>query len=96
MDCGEGSAGQIQRFYGSRANEIFKRIKCIAVTHLHADHHLGLLGILQARRRILGDSTTPVLLLAPLPMGSWLNYYDHRIETIKNDYVLVPNNDLVC
>lgn len=41
MDCGEGIAGQIHRFYGSKADEIFRRIKCITITHLHSDHHLG-------------------------------------------------------
>lgn len=95
MDCGEGTVGQIQRLYGPRADEIMKRIKCVAITHLHADHHLGLFGILQERRRVLGDHTTPVLLLAPYPITSWLNYYEHRIESIANDYVLVPNTDLV-
>lgn len=42
MDCGEGTAGQISRFYGSKAPEILKKIKFIGVTHLHADHHLGI------------------------------------------------------
>lgn len=42
LDCGEGTSGQIARFYGSKADEIFKRIKLISITHLHADHHLGI------------------------------------------------------
>lgn len=42
MDCGEGTFGQIVRFYGKdKLKEVVKNLKAIYVSHLHADHHLG-------------------------------------------------------
>lgn len=48
MDCGEGTLGQIIRFYGKdKSKEILKNLKAIYVSHLHADHHLGKLTLLR-------------------------------------------------
>lgn len=120
MDCAEGIAGQIHRFYGPKADEIFRNIKCIAISHLHCDHHLGnvafnisvvfqsktyfilpyrgigLIGVLQERRRVLGDTIKPILLLAPSTIRSWLDFYEHRVESISREYTLIDNCDLVC
>lgn len=42
LDCGEGTAGQIVRLYGrDRAEQVFRSLKAIYISHLHADHHLG-------------------------------------------------------
>lgn len=42
LDCGEGTCDQIVRFYGrDAANDIFKKLDIIYVSHLHADHHIG-------------------------------------------------------
>lgn len=42
LDCGEGTCDQIVRFYGKdAANDIFKKLDIIYVSHLHADHHIG-------------------------------------------------------
>lgn len=42
LDCGEGTFGQIIRFYGKeKANEILKKLKAVYISHLHADHHIG-------------------------------------------------------
>ena len=39
MDCGEGTFGQIQRFYGDRTDDILASLHSIFVSHIHADHH---------------------------------------------------------
>lgn len=42
LDCGEGTAGQLVRFYGKAASdEVYRKLKAIYVSHLHADHHIG-------------------------------------------------------
>ncbi|KAG4074978.1 hypothetical protein HA402_014557 [Bradysia odoriphaga] len=95
LDCGEGTIGQIIRFYGpEKAREILRNLKAIYVSHLHADHHLGLIGILDERRRLLPD-TSPIMLLAPIQIASFLDFYDKRIDSIRNEYFLVPNGDLL-
>lgn len=55
----------------------------------------GLIGILQERRRLLGPEAAPIMLLAPHQISSFLNFYDKRIESIRNEYFLVSNSNLV-
>lgn len=96
LDCGEGTAAQVYRFYGkTKGREVFKHLKAIYVSHLHADHHLGLIGLLQERKKVLEGDLEPLLLFAPKQIAFWLAFYDKRIEAIKDDYTLVPNGDLV-
>ena len=93
LDCGEGTLGQIVRFYGrDGADEILKNMKLIFISHLHADHHLGLINILNRRRQVTKEK---VLLLAPLQIMAWLSFYNYRIEEIFSTYDLFPCADLV-
>lgn len=42
LDVGEGTLGQIQRLFGEEeTGNILRDLKCIVISHLHADHHLG-------------------------------------------------------
>ncbi|XP_055386700.1 ribonuclease Z, mitochondrial [Condylostylus longicornis] len=94
FDCGEGTWGQIIRFYGeNEALEILHNLKAIFVSHLHADHHIGLIGLLKARQLLKIE--TPILLFAPAQIKNWLNFYDRRIEKLSTEYSLIPNADLI-
>ncbi|XP_053675250.1 ribonuclease Z, mitochondrial [Anopheles nili] len=96
LDCGEGTVGQIWRFFGkSQAETVLRSIKAVYISHLHADHHLGLIGLLQARKKLFGDECERISLLAPEQISYWLRLYDCRFETIHKDYVLVKNADLL-
>jgi ribonuclease Z len=96
LDCGEGTCGQLYRFYGkAKGDEVMRKLTAIYVSHLHADHHIGFLGLVQKRRELLGDDYTPVLLFAPEQIQSWLYLYDRLIERVQDDFVLVPNLQLV-
>lgn len=96
LDCGEGTEGQIIRFYGkTAAAEVFRKLKMIYISHLHADHHIGLFGIIQTRRKIMGEDTTKLLLIAPQQIFSWLYFYDIRMEPLRKEYTLIPNADLL-
>uniref|UniRef100_A0A182Q3L6 Zinc phosphodiesterase ELAC protein 2 n=1 Tax=Anopheles farauti TaxID=69004 RepID=A0A182Q3L6_9DIPT len=96
LDCGEGTVGQIWRFFGkTKAQAVLRSIKAVYISHLHADHHLGLIGLLQARKKLFGDECERLTLLAPEQISYWLRLYDCRFETIHKDYVLVKNADLL-
>ncbi|KAM5351221.1 hypothetical protein ACJ41O_003944 [Fusarium nematophilum] len=42
LDCGEGTLGQILRLFGEEeTGNILRDMRCIVISHLHADHHLG-------------------------------------------------------
>ena len=93
FDCGEGTFGQIVRFFGrDGADEILKNTRLIYISHLHADHHLGLINILNRRRKLSNDK---VVLLAPIQINSFLSFYNYRIEEIFSTYELFPCSDLV-
>lgn len=98
MDCGEGTYGQLVRFFGDMVDQEIAKINAIYVSHLHADHHIGLIGLLQGRRRaqnILNQNFAPVYLLAPQQILAWLNFYDNFFENICEDFSLIPNSDFV-
>lgn len=49
FDCGEGTLGQLSRLYGpEELRSVLKDTKCIYISHLHADHHLGVAAVLKA------------------------------------------------
>ncbi|CAL7948908.1 unnamed protein product [Xylocopa violacea] len=92
LDCGEGTLGQIIRFYGlSESNNILRSIKGIFISHMHADHHLGLIGVLLCRKRVTDDT---LYLLTPKTIIPWLNFYNNKFESITKQYVLINNSDL--
>lgn len=80
LDCGEGTLGQLIRFYGrDGADEVLKKLRLIYISHLHADHHLGLINILNRRRKVTSEK---LMLLAPITMTAWLAFYNYQIEEI--------------
>lgn len=96
LDCGEGTAAQMRRFYGERQyREVLGKLRAIYVSHLHADHHIGLIGVLQERRAVVGATAAPVLLLAPQQIAEWLYFYDRNIEPLEPEYELLSNGALV-
>lgn len=62
------------------------------MSHLHADHHLGLLGILQERQHV---TENPIYLFAPKQIEYWLQFYHRKFEKIKGTFNLVPNQCLI-
>ncbi|KAI9166589.1 putative nucleolar complex protein 14 [Paramyrothecium foliicola] len=49
FDSGEGTLGQIRRFYGlEKTAEVLRDLRCIVISHLHADHHLGTISLIKA------------------------------------------------
>lgn len=58
LDCGEGTWGQLARMYGDDGNtthgawEVLRDLRCVFVSHMHGDHHLGLRHILAQRRNV--------------------------------------------
>lgn len=98
LDCGEGSCGQMIRFFGAeRAAEMFRKIKAVFVSHMHADHHMGLLSLLEYRKKLLPVNRPPLILISfAKQMKSWLFFYHNNIETIRHDLHIVDSENLVC
>ncbi len=59
LDAGEGTWGQMARYFGtdpaqhSNVWQALRELKCIFISHAHADHHGGLAKILAMRKQVL-------------------------------------------
>ena len=77
MDCGEGTYLQLIDHFGiEQTNNILSNLKVIAITHSHADHHLGLSSILQ---HVTQQHNTQIYLIIPDTLhhhylGQWLSH----------------------
>ncbi|XP_042575488.1 zinc phosphodiesterase ELAC protein 2-like [Cyprinus carpio] len=94
LDCGEGTFGQLCRHYGNDVDEVLSRLSTIFVSHLHADHHTGLIHLLLERQRALnslGKAFSPVYLIAPVQIMTWLNQYHDHCQQILSQINIIPS-----
>ncbi|KAL6556096.1 tRNase Z trz3, mitochondrial [Orobanche gracilis] len=88
LDCGEGTLGQLKRRYGlDGADEAVRKLRCIWISHIHADHHSGLARILALRRDLLKGAThEPVIVVGPRPLKGFLDAYQ-RLEDLDMEFL---------
>ncbi|KAJ7405900.1 zinc phosphodiesterase ELAC protein 2 isoform X2 [Willisornis vidua] len=98
LDCGEGTFGQLCRHYGERIDQVLCNLVAVFVSHMHTDHHSGLVHILMERRRAfaaLGQTFSPLFLVAPEQIMPWLHEYHNHCEEILGDIKMIPSQSLV-
>ncbi|EYU21483.1 hypothetical protein ABFS82_09G108200 [Erythranthe guttata] len=88
LDCGEGTLGQLKRRFGVQgADEAVRKLRCIWISHIHADHHTGLARILALRRDLLkGTSHEPVIVVGPRQLKRFLAAYQ-RLEDLDMQFL---------
>lgn len=83
FDCGEATFLQMNRFYGREVtNKILQSLGVVFISHNHADHHFGLIKLIEHRHKIFPDAE-PLLVVAPEVIDSFLKGYSE----IENDIV---------
>ncbi|NXP37942.1 RNZ2 protein, partial [Leiothrix lutea] len=98
LDCGEGTFGQLCRHYGEQVDQVLCNLVAVFVSHMHTDHHSGLVNILMERRRAfaaLGQAFSPLFLVAPEQIMPWLHEYHNHCEEILGDIQMIPSQCLV-
>ncbi len=70
LDCGEGTLGSMHRIFGESATkEIVNNLKMVWISHHHADHMLGVRGLLDFHARVCSRALT---LIGPTKLKEWL------------------------
>ncbi|PNH49209.1 hypothetical protein VD0003_g7927 [Verticillium dahliae] len=99
LDAGENTIGQLRRAFPAEEYEaIMKELRFIFISHMHADHHLGLADVIAQWRRLTaaedGQSAQQLVICGPTPMERWLGEYSQvedlalrRINFIRCDSV---------
>lgn len=78
LDAGEGTWGQMARYFGtdrarhSNVWQALRELKCIFVSHAHADHHSGLAKILAMRKQLDPPPSDPLYLISISPVHLYL------------------------
>ncbi|KAK8274423.1 hypothetical protein V6Z11_D10G072800 [Gossypium hirsutum] len=88
LDCGEGTLGQLKRRYGvDGADKAIRNLKCVWISHIHADHHTGLARVLALRRDLLkGVPHEPLLVIGPRQLKRYLDAYQ-RLEDLDMQFL---------
>ncbi|XP_068192586.1 zinc phosphodiesterase ELAC protein 2 isoform X2 [Antennarius striatus] len=97
LDCGEGTFGQLVRHYGDEVDEVLSGVSAVFVSHMHADHHSGLLTLLQQREqalRAVGQKISPVFLVGPDAMMTWLQKYHASCEEVLHSVHFISSKVL--
>lgn len=94
LDCGEGTFGQMFRVFGiHELNYVIGHLKLIFISHMHADHHLGILRILEYRLKL--DTEQPLIIMGPSELSSWLSSYQQVNDQLFH-YVFMDNESFTC
>ncbi|KAK4083947.1 hypothetical protein Purlil1_10580 [Purpureocillium lilacinum] len=66
LDCGEGTLGQIRRaFDPEQAVDVLRNLRCIVISHVHADHHMGAASLIKAwYEQTLKDNSNATLAIS--------------------------------
>ncbi|MCL7021841.1 hypothetical protein MKW94_020135 [Papaver nudicaule] len=88
LDCGEGTLGQLKRRFGvAGADDAVRGLKCIWISHIHADHHTGLARILALRCQLLkGTIHEPIIVVGPRQLKRFLDAYQ-RLEDLNMQFL---------
>ncbi|KXX76880.1 Ribonuclease Z 1 [Madurella mycetomatis] len=68
FDCGENTLGQLRRNLGYQgADEALKDLRAIYISHVHADHHLGTVSVINRWRQLDANNEFPRLGIIATP-----------------------------
>jgi ribonuclease Z len=93
LDVGEGTLGQLFRLQSSAdPSQVLSDIRVAWISHPHADHHLGLVRLLE-QRASLSVPPPPLLLICPPPITRFLEEYSMINPRIRETYRVLDCRD---
>ena len=81
LDCGEGTLGQLNRYFGESAASrlLCEDLSVIWTSHFHADHFLGLFFILEKRSQCT-NGAKPIVVVGCSKLRNALDAYERQIN----------------
>lgn len=77
----------VDRYGVEGADSVVKSLRCIWISHIHADHHSGLARILTQRRDLLKQEPhEPLLIIGPRQLKRYLDAYE-RLEDLDMQFL---------
>ncbi|KAG2141301.1 hypothetical protein DEU56DRAFT_275902 [Suillus clintonianus] len=76
LDAGEGTWGQLSRNYGAGVWAVLRSLKCIFISHIHGDHHIGLAKILAMRQQLDPPPEEPLYIISNRMVFLYLRDYN--------------------
>jgi len=99
MDCGEGTISQMTRMFGAEGlSKVLMGLSGVYISHLHADHHLGLINIIQHRYaafRKAGIEGEPLVIVSTARLSNFLSYYHRKFECVLGGVELLKCEQLI-
>lgn len=97
FDTGEGALGQLYRHFATpeEFNDALASLKCVFISHMHADHHLGLMRVILKHQEL---SNEPLLIVGPALIRGWLFEYcqlEYISYIVADNYSFVFNRDVL-
>ncbi|KAL9541305.1 hypothetical protein PS6_010359 [Mucor atramentarius] len=97
LDAGEGTYGQMMRRFGiERLDDEMRALRCIFISHLHADHHLGVVQLINKWNKA-SDKSAVLTIVGPFVYKHWLSEYNDieymgstrtRVKFVRNESIL--------
>ena len=94
LDCGEGTLAQLYRHFGAaEGDRVLARLGVIFISHIHGDHNLGVISLLNKRAHLLRSSSpsselmAPTWVVGPKKVLWWLRDYSHYCEKLLYRFI---------
>ncbi|RXG60229.1 Zinc phosphodiesterase ELAC protein 2 [Armadillidium vulgare] len=97
LDCGEGTLNQLIRFLGKdETMSTLRKLKLVFISHRHQDHHIGLIALLNERKKAFMEAgRRPILyILAPQEIIRFVNKLSHNFSFDFENILFINNYDL--
>ncbi|PWZ03741.1 hypothetical protein BCV70DRAFT_154570 [Testicularia cyperi] len=93
---GDGDADPSGALRGQDVDEILRELRVLFISHIHADHHIGLVRILLERRRLRRGCRQPLYLVATSFVHTYLQEYQtlEKLGLDDGDVILLNNEEL--
>ncbi|KAK9367288.1 beta-lactamase-like protein [Lipomyces kononenkoae] len=82
LDCGEGTYYGLRSMYGDD-EDVLRSVKVVFISHMHADHHLGLLSFVDGWMRA-SNTDDDLYVIGPERIRAWLHDWSQMQDEFRD------------